>query len=218
MAVYTEKYEDVNVEGIDFYIKSEDNKIYKDEDYNTLATPEEIIHAFNMGDLILSDGECRCRAINCTVDGEIVYVSYLLTTRDGNTVTHTNKQAQSFKLVASTDIEADFDLFGKVVSDLQSDIVISENEITGTLNYVTGYTGFSGKTEEQEGNYLAIYVDTDIDEDIYVEVVNGFSGPIKLDSDKIIVLRIANNEQSVKITCGNIVKVYSLANLTLASE
>lgn len=218
MAVYTEKYEDVNVEGIDFYIKSEDNKIYSDEDCTALATPEEIIHAFNMGDLIISDSGCRCRAINCTIDGEMAYVSYLLTTRDGNTVTHTNKQAETFRLVANTDIEADFDLLGKVIGDLQSDIVISENEITGTLNYVTGYTGFSGKAEEQEGNYLALYVDTNIDEDIYVEVINGFSGPVKLDSDKIIVLRIANNEQSVKITCGNIVKVYSLANLTLASE
>lgn len=60
-------------------------------------------------------------------------------------------------LTCDVDIAADMDLFGKVVSDLQENIVFSNNEITGTSKYVTDYTGFSGKTDEQQGNYLALH-------------------------------------------------------------
>lgn len=50
------------------------------------------------------------------------------------------------------------DVYGKTVSELQNGIQISEsNVISGTLNYVTGYTGFnSTKVEEQSSNYLAL--------------------------------------------------------------
>ena len=92
---------------------------------------------------------------------------------------------------------------------------MEEDKITGTLKYVTGYTGFSSKTEEQSGNYLALHNISNIGEPIFVEVINGFSGPVQLDADGIIVLRIANNEQKVKVTCGDLVKEYSLSELTL---
>lgn len=39
--------------------------------------------------------------------------------------------------------DGEVDLFDKTVSDLQNDIVIGEDGISGTLKYVTGYTGFS---------------------------------------------------------------------------
>lgn len=48
------------------------------------------------------------------------------------------------------------DVLGKTVSDLQSDVSISGNAITGTLKYIDDYTGFSSNVSEQSGNYLAL--------------------------------------------------------------
>lgn len=119
------------------------------------------------------------------------------------------------------DIPASEDLFGKTVSDLQTGVRIGSNAITGTLKYVEDYTGFSSKTEEQSGNYLVIHAaDADADS-VTVEVVGGTSGPRTLDSDGIIVLRIANkNTQSIQVKSyknGAVIatKNYSLTGLTL---
>ena len=48
--------------------------------------------------------------------------------------------------------------YGKAVSDLQSAVEVEGNAVTGTLKYVTGYTGYSSDPEDQEGNYLALAV------------------------------------------------------------
>ena len=88
-------------------------------------------------------------------------------------------------------------ILGKNVADLQSGIAVGQNEITGTLKYVTGYTQFSTKTEEQSGNYLALSVDTDRNaETITVELVNdaGGRGPVTVDSDKDAVFRITDKD------------------------
>ena len=45
------------------------------------------------------------------------------------------------------------------MADLQKDIVVSNGAISGTLKYVTGYTGFSGDTSEQSGHYLCIHAE-----------------------------------------------------------
>lgn len=52
----------------------------------------------------------------------------------------------------------DADLFGLVADDLQSDIAIDGDTITGTSKYVTGYTGFSESVELQSGNFLALHI------------------------------------------------------------
>lgn len=113
-------------------------------------------------------------------------------------------------------------MFGKSATDLQSDIEIEETAITGTLNYVTGYTGFSGEVSEQSGNYLAIHCEADsLVDSITVELVGGTVGhPVTLDNDGLAVLRITNKDtQSIKIiaTKGEVkeVKKYSLSGLTL---
>lgn len=119
------------------------------------------------------------------------------------------------------DIPASEDLFGKTVSDLQSGVAISGNAITGTLKYVDDYTGFSSKTEEQSGNYLAIHAADSKADSITVEVLGGTSGPRTLDSDGLIVLRIADkNTQRVQVKSykdGAVkdTKTYSLTGLTL---
>ena len=128
-------------------------------------------------------------------------------------------------LSVDADIPAGEDLLGKSVTDLQEEIEVGEDKITGTLKWVTGYTGFSSSPELQEGNFLALHAETDDPADeIWVEVVNGYYGRSKLDSDGLVVLRIEDNEtQKVKFTatCAagkSVEKVYDLSDMTMVPE
>ena len=108
------------------------------------------------------------------------------------------------------------------MSDLQSNIVVKENGITGNLKKVTVYTGFSSNPAEQEGHYLALKFDvTPADAVTTVELVGGTKGAVTLDEDKNIVLLVKSNSQSVKVVStkgGNTVtKTYNLTGLTLDS-
>ena len=83
-------------------------------------------------------------------------------------------------------------MLGKYVTDLQEDVTIGSDAICGTLHYVTGYTGFSGDPEEQEGNYLALHFEDDDATSISVKVVGSDYGPVTLDEDGLLVVRIRN--------------------------
>ena len=92
------------------------------------------------------------------------------------------------------------------------------------MKHVTGYTGFSSNTSEQEGNYLALKVDADTEDAVAtVELVGGTKGPVTLDDDMNIVLLIKNKDtQSIKVTVDNgensTTKTYGLIGLTLDTE
>lgn len=106
---------------------------------------------------------------------------------------------------------------------MQSDIVITDNAITGTLLFVSDYTGFSGDPAEQSGNFIALHFECDEAEEIVVEVVNGTHGPVKLDEDGICIFRIADKDtQSIKATAtkGAIkdVKTFDLTGLTCNAQ
>ena len=215
---YIEQYSDINVEGVELYVKDiADGYAYLDKDFTKKISYKKLEHTFKMNDVVVIDHGKSCRGISMEKVEDDIVVSYLYPSIDNSKVIVTPKQIKSFDeyLVTDTEIAPEEDLLGKVVSDLQDSIKIEEDKITGTLKYVTGYTGFSSKTEEQSGNYLALHNISNIGEPIFVELINGFSGPVKLDADGIIVLRIANNEQKVKVTCGDLVKEYSLSELTL---
>ena len=97
-------------------------------------------------------------------------------------------------LSVSADIPADTDLLGKVVGDLQKDIIVGANAIGGTLLYVDDYTGFSDDPEEQEGNYLALQA-TAIDGATIT--VHTPDDDIVLESDGILIYRVATNAQTI---------------------
>lgn len=112
-----------------------------------------------------------------------------------------------------------------MVGDLQSSVAIENGVISGTLNYVTDYTGFSGDVALQSGNYLALKCTTENPRDtITVELIGGTVGhPVTLDADRNIVLRITNTEtQSVKVVAtdgeSTATQQYALSGLTLAAE
>lgn len=93
-------------------------------------------------------------------------------------------------------------MLGKYVEDLQSGVSVEDDEIFGTLSYVTGYTGFSGDPALQEGNYLVLKFDTDDEDDVItVELTNGVTGhPVTLDSDRNMVIRVTDpRKQKLKV-------------------
>lgn len=115
-------------------------------------------------------------------------------------------------------------LFGKTVNELQSDVVVSDDEVTGTLKYVDGYVDFSSNVSEQSGNYLALKIEAEPAEaETVVELVGGTKGPVTLDDDMNIVLLIKNKDtQSIKVTTTHneesVTKTYGLSGLTLETE
>lgn len=92
------------------------------------------------------------------------------------------------------------------------------------MKHVTGYTGFSSNTSEQEGNYLALKVGAVSGGAVVtIELVGGTKGPVTLDDDMNIVLLIKNKDtQSIKVTTTHneesITKTYGLSGLTLETE
>ena len=128
-------------------------------------------------------------------------------------------------LSADADIDPAEDLFGKTVSDLQSDIVIQGDKINGTLKYVADYSSAFGP-EEDSGNYIVLHFEVPDVEDVTLtaEVVNGVHGPVTLDSDGILIARIADKStQTIKVVASkdgvnSVTKIYKLTGLNCLSE
>ena len=112
------------------------------------------------------------------------------------------------------------DLFDKSVTDLQTDIVVGANAITGTLKYIADYSSAGYAGYEASGNYLVIHSEATDADSITVEVVGGVHGEQTLDVDGICICRIANTSQKIRVraykdgTVAN-VKTYSLDSLVL---
>ena len=103
--------------------------------------------------------------------------------------------AQNNELAAYTidaDIEDSVDLLGKKVSDLQKGVFIVDGKVFGTLKYVTGYTGFSGRADEQEGYYLVLHYAC---EDADSIKVNG----VTLDEDGLHILIMKKKGGNIKV-------------------
>lgn len=84
--------------------------------------------------------------------------------------------------------------YGKYVSDLQKDIIVHDEWISGTLKYVTGYTGFSGDVDEQSGNYLALDVNFTDGATATAQLVNAKTtkGPVDITAEPFLVIRVTN--------------------------
>lgn len=109
------------------------------------------------------------------------------------------------------------DLFGKEISDLQEDIEVGEDVITGTLKYVADYSSaFSG--DEASGNYIALHCEVPNEDD--VTITFKITNPVTLDSDGNVVGRIADKStQTITVVASkegysDVTKVYSLTGLT----
>lgn len=116
-------------------------------------------------------------------------------------------------------------MLGYTAGDLQENVAVGRDSITGTLKYVDGssWDGAGWPADEEAGNFLALKaVNVPEGATVVVELENGVHGPATLDSDLNIVIRIANkNTQRIKVvaTLDDYVvrRTYSLKGLTLAS-
>ena len=62
MSKYIEEASDLNVEGVEFYVKdTPDGYIYFDEEFNYFVPKADLIHAFRMNDLVIIDNGVACR-------------------------------------------------------------------------------------------------------------------------------------------------------------
>ena len=112
--------------------------------------------------------------------------------------------------------------YGKLVSSLQENVLVHDDYITGTLKYVTGYTGYSGDPAEQSGYYIALDFTATDGATTTIQMLGGASegNPIDMSADMYAVGRITNKRsQKIKVTTTlsgvSVSKVYSLANLVL---
>lgn len=114
------------------------------------------------------------------------------------------------------------DLFGKTVTDLQDNVAIRGDAISGTLKYVSDYTGFSSDVSLQSGNYIAIHASVPGVDDVTITVK--VTKEVTLDADGVAVLRIADkSSQTITVVASKrgykpVTKVYSLSDLICESE
>ena len=118
------------------------------------------------------------------------------------------------------DIADTTDLLGKYDYELQENMVVNGDVVTGTLLYVDDYTGFSGDAKEQVGNFIAIHCDVPgvTGEEITFISRKGTEYPVD-QSDGLIVLRItAPTKLKFKVEKDGyptITKEYSIKDLKL---
>ena len=125
-------------------------------------------------------------------------------------------------LSVDADIPASTDLSGKVVTDIQTGVVVGNGAITGTLKYVGDYSSAFG-TDEDSGNYLALHCEAEDGAVIVVSVMNSETEPVTLDEDGLCVLRITDKDaQTIRVSAtkgtDSVTKEYSLTGLTLEGE
>lgn len=101
-------------------------------------------------------------------------------------------------MAVKADVPSTTDLFGKVVTDLQSNVRVIGSNITGTLKYVDDYTGFDPSHPElQVGNYLVVRASTDVEG---TTIYGKLSGDFKeLDSDGILVVRVTDETKNLPL-------------------
>lgn len=117
--------------------------------------------------------------------------------------------------------------YGKAVSTLQdTDVVINDKSISGTLKYVSGWTEAWGSDPvENSGNFLSVAIESSPDAVITVGTKGGFHDErVATVEDGFVVFHIKNNAQKLIITSTinggtaneqKIVKEYSCSGLKL---
>ena len=97
-------------------------------------------------------------------------------------------------------------------------MAFGSDSVTGTLKYVTDYTGFSSNVAEQSGNYIVFHAEVpDVDG---VTVTAKVTKTSTLDADGIAVFRIADTTKKLTVTASkegyeSVSKEFSLSGLTL---
>lgn len=120
-------------------------------------------------------------------------------------------------LTVDVDIDPNENLFGYTVDELQSNIVVVNDAITGTLKFISDYSTAFGPGEDS-GNYLAIHASVPGVDDVTLTVT--VTNPSVLDADGICVCRIADKStQTITVVASkegyeSVTKEFNLSGLT----
>ena len=115
-------------------------------------------------------------------------------------------------------------VLGKQVSELQENVYVNDNSVQGILNYVTGYTQFSGNPEEQEGHYLALQFEASEGAVVKIQTIGGLNDErvVTLDQDMDAVIYVKSTKEKLRITCelnGDVLqKTLSFSGLKLLAQ
>ena len=109
--------------------------------------------------------------------------------------------------------------YGKKVSELQENITVSEDAISGSLKNVEDYA--EAFPEEQSGHFLALTFAVDEGTTVKTKVIGGKNTDVDATKDKYCVYRIQNKDtQQIQVTATkgekSVQKTYSLTGLVLA--
>ena len=119
-------------------------------------------------------------------------------------------------------VDTDGDLLDKVASDLQSNVTIGYNTISGELNYIDDYSSAGYTGDEESGHFLALHCQGAEDAVITAEVIGGTHGEVTLDPDGLLISRISSTSQKIRITATkneqSKTRIYYLDNLVLKPE
>ena len=112
--------------------------------------------------------------------------------------------------------------YGKNASELQQDIAVSEDAISGTLKKIEDYSKAFGESEKS-GHFLALSFTFDEGTTVKTKIIGGTHGETDVTKDKYCVYRITNKDtQKIQITAAkgekSTEKTYSLAKLNLAED
>lgn len=105
-------------------------------------------------------------------------------------------------LQVNTDGLADADLFGKSVSDLQTNVAINAGKLTGSLKYLASYDG-GGFDTSKGHHFIALHAEaTGADSITAVVVPTQGGGAVTLDSDGIAVLQLKDDKSQTIVFTG----------------
>ena len=166
-------------------------------------------------------------AVSMFEDFDIDYnqEKYLIETRCSGALT---KPYSAIVIESTSSIYLDVDpddptetRYSKAVSTLQSDVVVNDDSIGGTLKYVTGYTGYSEDTDLQSGNYLSLAVSAPSGATTTIKMVNngGINETEETLSNDYYVAYVKSKNAKIIVTTTlsgvSVTKTYSLRLLKL---
>lgn len=130
---YIEEASDLNVEGVEFFIKDEpDGYIYEDEACENKATCETLKHTFEMNDIVIIDNNVAYRAIGLSINDGVATVTYLTVTEDNNVLVVIPKQVVSYdEPVSNEEIDNSTEPLSNGDEDDNDNDNNSGNDLTG---------------------------------------------------------------------------------------
>ena len=203
-----------HVRSVKLYFNDSDSILYLDSEKKTAIEKEDLQRLFIIGVISIVDNNEEYRPIQL-IDNRVSYLK-------------NNKEVKAYAAgaivdnpILSVSAESDTPILGKNVSEFQSNIQIQDNKVTGTLNYIEGFTEFNGSDPtEQEGNYLFLNFKDTVGDQITSRLIGG-KNPNAVDctSDKWMLYLVTASCTGIDVTVTKDgmtnTKVYDISELTL---